>query len=144
MEDATVTPEHQAVLLAGGSGRFRLAKFVSPEPAHAQCLSGSSRWCKSPKRLATLRPPLQCHVSSNALFGHLGVSKRMCLQSFPSLATSAIRWLLCVVVPSDSSFRKLCAGHVTLISWMLRFPARFSNPVSSGFILRGGVRLGWD
>ena len=74
----------------------------------------------------------------------LGVSKRMCLQSFPSLATSAIRWLLCVVVPSDSSFRKLRAGHVTLISWMLRFPARFSNPVSSGFILRGGVRLGWD
>ena len=62
MEDATVTPEHQAFLLAGGFGRFRLAKFVSPEPAHAQCLSGSSRWCKSPKRLATLRPPLQCHV----------------------------------------------------------------------------------
>ena len=46
--------------------------------------------------------------------------------------TRTSRWLLCVVSPSDSNFRKLLVGHVTLISWMLRVAAHFSNPVPEG------------
>ena len=58
---------------------------------------------------------MAAYVSNKVLLGHLGVPRHKRLQMFTCLVTSAIRWLLCVVNPSDSNFRKLRVGHVTLI-----------------------------
>ena len=79
-----------------------------------------------------MRRAMAAYVSNKILLGHLRVSRRKRLQMFSSLVTSAIRWLLCVVPASDANFRKLRVGHVTLISWMLRVAAHFSNPVPEG------------